>query len=136
MSLLRKPRPLCACGCGREVARPFYKFFSNRCQQEFEYQEYIRNWKSGLESGAIGAMGQVSRHLKRYLREKYNDSCSECGWSERHPITGIVPVEVDHINGDASDNREENLRLLCPNHHSLTPNFRALNWGKGRPNRK
>ncbi len=136
MPMPRKPRALCACGCGREVPKATYKFFSNQCQADFEYREYIENWKLGLESGTVGTIGQISRHIKRYLREKYDDRCSECGWSKHHPITRKVPLEVDHINGDASDNREENLRLLCPNCHSLTPNFRALNWGNGRPNRR
>jgi hypothetical protein len=55
-----------------------------------------------------------------------------CGWNQKHTITGVVPLEIDHLNGDAEDNREENLRLICPNCHSLSSNFRNLNKGKGR----
>jgi hypothetical protein len=132
----RKPRPLCLCGCNREVPRPTYKFFSNQCQQNFEYQEFIARWKDGKESGIQGKLGAISKHIKRYLRAKFDNKCKECGWSQQHPLTQIVPVEVDHINGNATDNQEENLRLLCPNCHSLTPNYRALNRGRGRPNRR
>jgi len=132
----RKPRVICLCGCGRQVTRPTYKFFSNKCQQDYEYQKYINRWQAGLESGSSGIIGGVSNHIKRYLREKYGEKCPECGWSKRHPLTRTVPLEVDHINGDASDNSEENLRLLCPNCHSLTPNYCALNRGSGRPNRR
>jgi 5-methylcytosine-specific restriction endonuclease McrA len=32
------------------------------------------------------------------------------------------------VNGNRHDNRLENLRLLCPNCHSQTPNFGAKNW--------
>lgn len=136
MPMQKKPRTLCACGCGREPAQATYKFFSVKCQGNFEYRDYIDRWKAGLESGSIGSMGQISNHIKRYLFEKYNNACSECGWAKRHILTGKAPLEVDHINGDANDNRESNLRLLCPSCHSLTGNFRALNWGKGRVNRK
>ncbi len=135
MGTPRKPRALCICGCGREVFRPGYKFYSNQCQQDYEFQEYIKRWQAGQEDGVNGVTANISRHIKRYLRRKYNDQCSRCGWGERHPVTGSVPLEVDHINGNALDNREENLRLLCPNCHSLTENFRNRNKGRGRANR-
>lgn len=132
----RKARELCLCGCGREVARHGMRFSSNKCQQDFEYREYISRWKAGFESGSRGTIGGVSRHIKRYLGDKYGDRCSKCGWAERHSLTNSVPLEVDHANGNWLDNREENLSLLCPNCHSLTPHFRNLNKGNGRPNRR
>jgi hypothetical protein len=52
--------------------------------------------------------------------------CELCGWSEPAP-DGRVPVELDHVNGDRFDNRLENLRILCPNCHSLQPTHRGLN---------
>jgi predicted HNH restriction endonuclease len=39
---------------------------------------------------------------------------------------------VEHIDGNYENDREKNLTLLCPNCHSLTPTFRALNRGNGR----
>lgn len=43
---------------------------------------------------------------------------------------GNIPIELDHINGITSDNRLENLRIICPNCHALTPNYRGKNKNK------
>ena len=60
------------------------------------------------------------------LKPRY---CEECGWAETNS-DGYLPLELDHINGDRHDNRLENLRILCPNCHSLKPTHRGRNKGK------
>ena len=69
-----------------------------------------------------------SHQLKnRLFREKIKyPSCEECGW-EKKAEDGRIPIELDHINGDRHDNRLENLRILCPNCHSLKPTHRGKN---------
>lgn len=64
---------------------------------------------------------------KRLFREGLkHPRCELCGWCKR-AADGRVPIELDHINGDRDDNRLENLRILCPNCHSLQPTHRGLN---------
>jgi len=50
--------------------------------------------------------------------------CEECGWSKKSP-DGRIPLELDHINGDSHNNCLDNLRILCPNCHSLKPTHRG-----------
>jgi hypothetical protein len=73
----------------------------------------------------------IRARRKRILIEA-NYSCGRCGFNERrsdgHPI-----VEIDHIDGDNQNNSRDNLRVLCPNCHALTPNFRA--YGRTNKNR-
>jgi Zn finger protein HypA/HybF involved in hydrogenase expression len=77
----------------------------------------------------------MSAHVRRYLHEKYQSECVKCGWGEINPTTGKTPLEIDHMDGDSENNREQNLRLLCPNCHSLTSTWKALNKGKGSKKR-
>jgi hypothetical protein len=127
----KKPRRLCENECGRRVAVPVAKFCSLRCSAESRVKTTSRLLEAGLYQGATNPY-----FLRKYLVKKYGERCCRCGWSEKHPTTGRIPVEVEHIDGDWRNNRPENLTLLCPNCHSLTPTFRALNKGRGRPMRR
>jgi 5-methylcytosine-specific restriction endonuclease McrA len=51
--------------------------------------------------------------------------CSICGITEwnNNPIN----MELDHIDGNRSNHKLENLRMLCPNCHSQTETYRSKN---------
>ena len=62
------------------------------------------------------------------LRERYKlatgiNRCEYCGLSEWQGQP--IPLEIHHINGINTDNRLDNLKLLCPNCHALTNNYRG-----------
>lgn len=131
----RKTRPACTF-CGKEVSRPDGKFCNQHRQFEQEYIEYIARWMSGEETGNRAVTGIISNHIRRYLFEKYDHKCAQCGWSKRHPISGRLPLTVEHIDGNGYNNAEENLTLLCPNCQGLTPTYGGYNRGKGRDARR
>ncbi len=115
------------------IGRKQIKFCSNKCQMDSRYMEYIQSWKNGSVDGNRGHIFKnISSNIRRYLISKYKNKCSKCGWNKKHPITGNVPLEIDHIDGNSSNNIEKNLQLICPNCHSLTSHFRNLNKGNGR----
>jgi len=69
-----------------------------------------------------------SSHLKKRLYEEnlLEEKCVGCGIGNiynNNPIT----LQMDHINGINTDNRIENLRILCPNCHSQTATFGGRN---------
>ncbi len=129
----KKPREKCRI-CGKEPARAGYKYCSHACQLECQYQSYIEQWKAGNVVGLQG-LGIVSRYIKRYLRRKFENKCSLCGWARLNPKTREVPLVADHIDGNWRNNSENNLRLVCPNCDALSPTYAGLNRGNGRKNR-
>ena len=106
------------------------KYCNNKCQKEYEYKQYINKWKEGEELGIRGEY-QISMHIKKYLLKKYNNKCTKCGWSEKNLFTNIIPLEVEHIDGNYKNNSEENLILLCPSCHSLTATYKGANVKNG-----
>jgi len=74
-----------------------------------------------------GSSFQSFKLKKRLFIENIkSQKCEDCGWAKMSN-DGRIPLELDHINGDKYDNRIENLRVLCPNCHSLRPTHRGRN---------
>lgn len=95
-------------------------YCSIKCQQD-----YILNYKVNNKIASI-------KILKRYLIQKHGEKCMKCGWDEINIYTNKIPIEIDHIDGNSENNDLTNLRLLCPNCHSLTPTYKGANRGNGR----
>lgn len=64
---------------------------------------------------------------KKKIMQEREHRCESCGLTEW--LGQPIKLEMHHIDGDADNNVSENLQLLCPNCHSLTPTYRAKNKG-------
>lgn len=130
----KKLKPPCLT-CGKETPRASPIYCGNTCQQEYQSRIYIQRWLQGKETGRT-EYGIVSKYVRNWILETKGRKCGKCGWKKKNQKTKRVPVEIDHIDGDWKNCNPLNLRVLCPNCHSLTPTFRNLNMGNGRQQRK
>jgi len=112
----------------REMSRS-RKFCSHKCQQKFQKNRKF----SKIENNNL--VDITTRTIKKFLIEKCGNKCMDCGWGETNQFSGRVPIELEHIDGNSENNKLDNLKLLCPNCHSLTSTYKALNKGNGRHQR-
>ncbi len=124
--------------CKLPIKKNSKKFCSSKCCRIYINKQYIERWLNGLEKGYVGGNNsgeQVSAIIKKWLIVQRGEKCEDCGWAKVNQATGKIPIQIHHKDGNCRNNKPENLMLICPNCHSLTPHFGALNKGNGRNGR-
>lgn len=79
-------------------------------------EEYLEN-RQPIQSYKL-----KNRLLSEKIFEAQCMNCLRTTW-EHH----LIPLELHHIDGNTQNNSLDNLKLLCPNCHALTDNYRAKN---------
>lgn len=120
--------------CGKELNG--YRFCDNICRSKYKAKQYIERWKKGEETGLSGKYGMATA-VRNYIFESKENRCECCGNSYINPYTGLSVLQIHHKDGDCTNNKEENLQLLCPTCHAMTENFGSRNKNATRiDNRK
>jgi len=108
------------------------KYCSKKCniahRMDEKYNYYLNNQKE-FEKVII-----TGRFLKKHILKEQNNCCDICKNKNEWNGKPIVFV-LDHINGDASNNRRENIRLVCPNCDSQLDTFKSKNKNSSRKER-
>lgn len=132
----RKSKKIRYClNCGNHI-NGYNKFCNINCNNEYNYKKYIDDWKNGKNSGGNTDGGIISDHVRKYIFKKFDNKCAECECNKINPYSLRSILTIDHIDGDSSNHKEENLKLLCPTCHAMTKTYCALNMGNGRISRQ
>lgn len=113
MANRRKDRPCKSCGIWVPSKRSY-------CKKCFLERRHIKK-VTRLEDT------NNPKIIKRIILSERGESCENCGLSEWLGIK--IRLDMHHIDGNPDNNNRENLKLLCPNCHSLTENYGARNIG-------
>jgi endogenous inhibitor of DNA gyrase (YacG/DUF329 family) len=122
-------------GCGAEIPRRgnLVRYYcSNRCQRDLERRENLAWW---LMTGEATICSRLDHYVRAHVLEEQRGRCALCGLSDEWNGAELRFV-LDHVDGDSSNNRRENLRLVCPNCDSQLPTYKNRNKGRGRHARR
>lgn len=118
--------------CGKEVYQPLSgtgKYCNRKCHKEHKSKEYYEKFLSGDEY--FQRASYFPKTFKNKFLEEQNYKCSICGCENKHNNKQLVFI-LDHIDGDASNNKRDNLRLVCPNCDSQLDTYKSKNKNSSR----
>jgi hypothetical protein len=103
------------------------KYCSKECHRLNEWNDRkAKIIETGIEKSTWVA--------KRYLKEVNGIKCSICGIDEW--CGQVVPLVMDHIDGNSENNKIDNLRLVCGNCDMQLPTYKSKNKNSGRHYRR
>ena len=80
-------------------------------------------WLDKYNATPFAELGMDNR--RRRVLEEQNYCCNKCGINEWQGFK--IPLELEHKDGNTTNNIRDNLEGLCPNCHSITDTWRGRN---------
>lgn len=119
--------------CGRMfiTSKKNARFCSSQCQHK---QKHLESYKDFIENNDKYCRGNYTpKHFKEDFLEEQGNVCAICGCGQIHNEKPLIFI-LDHIDGNASNNKRENLRMICPNCDSQLDTYKSKNKNSSRRN--
>lgn len=110
---------------------------SGLCRNCFNEQKDKAKIDVWLKTGQTGCSvkSTLRNCIRRYILNEQNNKCKICGMTNRWNGKELKFI-LDHIDGDASNNFKDNLRLICPNCDSQLDTYKSKNKHSARQHRQ
>lgn len=130
-SKTKKPeKPVFYCElCHKQIRKNNTKYCSSQCHADYRWAKLLQEVKKNNGFASTDSYGRV-KVMRKYLLQTRGHSCVCCGlktWLDKP-----IPLTMDHVDGDSSNNSLPNLRLICCNCDALSPTYKGRNKGKGK----
>lgn len=107
------------------------KFCSLECSVSYRHKMRYKDFIENNEKYCVG--NYTPKAFKVDFLKEQGMKCAICGCGTEHNGKPLVFI-LDHIDGDASNNKRENIRLICPNCDSQLDTFKSKNKHSTRRN--
>lgn len=108
------------------------QFCDKTCAGEYKSRKIYEAYLQNPESYCRASYTPVA--FKKFILKEQNNKCAICGLDNFWNNKTLIFI-LDHINGDASNNRRENLRMICPNCDSQLDTYKSKNKNSARKER-
>lgn len=111
--------------CGKEIHIKG-KYCSNKCQGQYTFTQKINNIeKAGIFPFNKNTNETDRKAVRKYLIIKYGHKCSICGLTTW--MGQPIPLVADHIDGNTTNHKIENFRMVCENCNAQLPTYKSKN---------